>query len=423
MRLEQTEKDTIIVIVSLFVQVPLALFLGHAYDDKVFMATGYVVGSGFNPYIPHDLTGIFSNPLLGGTAPIIGYPPPWPMLLGLIFRISFAIVPNIFLYNFAIKIPVILGNLALAYLVRSLVVEYYADEKKARRAWVFMLFNPFVLLTTVAWGEFDTVVALLCIASLYFLSNGRIKESALALSLGVAIKPIALPLVGLPFLLPTPNLPRKNIQYLTIFSTVLFFLYFVPFIALGWAIPFGGGKTDAQFERLGGLSLFNINELFRTAVDIPSNFQFLGFLWVPAVLAGYYLVYRSRPICFDDMIQKVVAVMLIFFLTRSWVSEPNVNLLLPLMMLTVLFDKPTFRKFHFVWIIPLIFMFLNYSFPQLFFLVAPNILQTLASLDNEIGSLRFVARFLIVIPWQVLGWSMVTKMLHRRDENKTKSMS
>ena len=419
MRLGRTERDAIVIVLSLFVQVPLALFLGHYYDDRVFMSTGYLAGSGLNPYLPHDLTGVFSNPLLGGTAPVIGYPPPWPLLLGLLFRLSFAIVPNVFLYNFAIKIPVIIGNFALAYLVKSIIIKYYADEKKARRAWLFILFNPFILLTTVAWGEFDTVVAVLCLASLYFLSIGKTKESALALALGVVIKPISLPLIGLPFLLPTPALQKKKTQYLLVFVAVIFLLYLVPFFANGWAIPFGGGKADAQFEKFGGLSLFNVNELFRTSVDIPLNLQFFGFLWVPAVLVGYYLVYRSKPVCFDDMIQKVVAVMLIFFLTRSWVSEPNINLIIPLMLLIAVFDKPTFRNFHFVWIIPLIFMGLNYSFPQLFFLVDPNILRTLASIDNQIGGLRLAARFLIVIPWQVLGWSRVLNLLHKRKRSLT----
>jgi hypothetical protein len=84
----------------------LAIFLGHYYDQTIFLQTGYLVASGLNPYQPH-VVAVFANPYLNGVSNVIGYPPPWTFLLGLIYKLTYAVTPNIFLYNFATKIPII----------------------------------------------------------------------------------------------------------------------------------------------------------------------------------------------------------------------------------------------------------------------------------------------------------------------------
>ena len=78
------------VLLSVALQAPLAVFLGHLYDTRIFMATGYLAGAGFNPYIPRDLSAIFQSPLFHGLTSI-GYPPPWALLLGLAYRVSYEV--------------------------------------------------------------------------------------------------------------------------------------------------------------------------------------------------------------------------------------------------------------------------------------------------------------------------------------------
>ena len=52
------------------------------------MATGYLVGTGQNPYIAQDLSAVFQN-LTFQNITTVGYPPPWPLLLGLIYRVVY----------------------------------------------------------------------------------------------------------------------------------------------------------------------------------------------------------------------------------------------------------------------------------------------------------------------------------------------
>jgi asparagine N-glycosylation enzyme membrane subunit Stt3 len=79
--------DLLILLLSIVVQLILGLLFGHIYDMRIFMATGYLVGTGQNPYIPQNLSSIFHNLSFQGITSV-GYPPPWSLVLGFLYRIS-----------------------------------------------------------------------------------------------------------------------------------------------------------------------------------------------------------------------------------------------------------------------------------------------------------------------------------------------
>ena len=109
------------------------------------MTTGYLVATGRGPYSPLDLGGVFHH---AGFAQLttIGYPPPWPLVTGLLYRATYGLVPDLHLYDLALKLPVIAATVGLAYLVAAALRQAGARDDTCRRAWVFLLFNPFVLL-------------------------------------------------------------------------------------------------------------------------------------------------------------------------------------------------------------------------------------------------------------------------------------
>jgi Gpi18-like mannosyltransferase len=416
-------RDILLVLLSILVQIPLAILLGHYYDERSFIDTGFLVSSGLNPYQPHLITVFSSNPDLTGINPIIGYPPLWPLLLGLIYRLSYNIVPNLFLYNFAIKVPVIASNIGLAYVTKNVMQRLGESEKKTRAAWLFLLFNPFILLTTAAWGEFDTLIALLCVASLYLLSKGMIGKSALLLSLSIVLKPISFPLVGLPLLFsPTKNL-RKILTYILICAVIVLTLWFLPFNLLGWMAPSSANEVTSYFRMAGGMTVFNVVEIFQNTTTLPTSLDFLGYIWIPALLLGYYIVYRNPPKTFNELTKASVGLLLIFFLTRTWLSEPNFDLVISLALLALTFKDLNFRNFAFLWVIPLVFLFLNTAFPQLFFLVSPSIISSLAQTDQYIRSWRLIAKFIAVVILQVFAWRLVIKMFNRRKSSDSKSLA
>lgn len=396
-------------------QVPLAVFLGHYYDQRSFIDTGYLVSSGLNPYLPHVIT-VFSNPDLMGINPIIGYPPLWPLLLGAIYSLTYNLTPNIFLYNFATKVPIIISNVALAYTTKIIMQNHNMPKERIKFAWLILLFNPFTLLTTAAWGEFDTLIALLCVASLYFLSKGNIVKSSVLLALSIALKPISLPLIGLPLLFSTPNNRRKNLLYILITAFVVVTLWFLLFNLIGWMEPSSPSQITSYFKMAGSMTPFSLIEVIQNTEALPVGLEFLGFIWIPALLVGYYLVYRNPPKSFPELAEKATVLVLIFFLTRTWLSEPNINLIIAFALLTLAFKDLSFRNFGFLWVIPLVFMFFNTAFPQLFFLVSPSIISNLAQLDHSIGIWRLSAKFMVALVWQVFSWRLVIKLLSHKSK-------
>ena len=173
-----SKQDLLFLLSSIVLQLALGLFFGHLYDIRISMATGYLVATGQDPYIAQDLTQIFHNPAFQGMTSI-GYPPPWPLVLGVLYLVTYATTHNLLVYNLAIKLPIIIANICMAYLVKNILENQGLDRTTAHRAWLFLLFNPFLLYFTTAWGQFDSLVALLTLLSLSLVHKQRISISAI----------------------------------------------------------------------------------------------------------------------------------------------------------------------------------------------------------------------------------------------------
>ena len=167
----------------------------------------------------------------------------------------------------------------------------------------------------------------------------------------------------------------------------------------------------------GGISLFNIVELFQKTATLPSALWFLGYLWVPALLAGFYFVYRNPPKTMERLAECAVLFMFIFFLTRSWTSEPNINMVLPFLLILYGAGRINQKAIHLAWIIPFIFLFFNYAFPQLFFLVYTQIIPQLGTLDLQIGTARLIGRFAVTVVWYIFGVTLLYRLFSRKGSN------
>lgn len=411
------KSDWVAVILSVLVQVPLAVFLGHYYDQTIFLQTGYSVASGLNPYQPHYIA-VFPNPYLDGVSNLIGYPPPWTFLLGLIYRLTYATTQNLFIYNFATKIPIIASNIALSYLTKSLMVKQGMPPRLVQFAWLFLLFNPYTLLTTAAWGEFDTTVALLSVAGVYLLSIGKTAQSALVLAVGFVLKPISLPLLGLPLLYYAKSNIRKSAVALLVTVLVVGCLWFLPFYLAGWDAPASPDQVASYFQMAGGMTPFNVIDVFGHTAAMPSEVWFLGYLWIPALLLGYVWAIRRSPKTFIQLSMAALVLLLIFFITRSWLSEQNINMLFPFMLILVGAGMLRQRSVHLVWVVGLVFLIVNLSLLQLLFLVYPDVIALKLAFDATFGTARLTARFVVALVWLLVASGILYTLL-RFDARKS----
>ena len=405
------KEDRGFLLASILLQLILGLFFGHVYDQRIFMATGYLVATGQDPYIAQDLTAVFHNPAFQGMTSI-GYPPPWPLLLGGIYLLTYGLFHNLLIYNLAIKLPIILANLCLAYLVRDVLKESGTNPGVSHKAWVFLLFNPFLLYFTTAWGQFDSLVALLTLAALVLLNKERLVISSILLALAISFKPTPAPvlLVVVIYLWGSPW--RKLTRFMLPFTLSMLIFCVLPFMILRWdASPILHG-WNAQFSMSGGMSLTTLYELLQDSYLLSGYWWLLGFIWLPAILISAMFMQKGNH-GLINLIKNSLVLILIFFLTRTWLSEQNLALILPLVLILVSLGELPKLTLSAVWVLPLIFTTFNTSPPQLLFPVLPELMSKLLQWMDTFRSARLVARMLVVIPWLVAGWWMVVRSLRK----------
>jgi len=398
-------QDHTILLLSVLLQFALGIFFGHSYDMRIYMATGYLVGSGQNPYIAQDLTALFHNGSFQGMTSV-GYPPPWPLALGALYRIVYPLISNLMVYNLVIKIPVIAANICLAYLVADILKNLSVEATTIRRAWIFMLLCPFVLYFGSAWGQFDAIVALLTLLSLVFLDRGKLLGSAILLALSIAFKPIALPIFPVAILYLVAKSYRQAFHYALWFFASLILFCTLPFLLLGWDITPILRGWNAHFTVGGAMSFMTFYELLKDTYQLPGGWWLMSLAWIPAIGIAIYAL-RRGIFGFTDLIRKSLGMILIFYLTRTWLSEPNIILILPLMLILTAVGELDRLALHVVWILPLVFTVFNASPPQLLWLNFPHTMESMLNLMEEFRTIRLVTRTALVIPWQVAGWWIV----------------
>jgi hypothetical protein len=398
--------------VGIGLQLALGLLLGHANDSRIFMMTGYLVATGHDPYLSQNLRPVFHHVLfnMGHT---VGYPPPWPLVLGLLYRSTYALVPNFLVYGLAIKLPVIAAAVALAYLVAAILQNLGASPAQCRAAWVFLLLNPLVLYFGAAWGQIDVIVALLALAALVLLFAQRWMASAVLLALAVCFKPIALALLAAAVVFIAGRSLARALRYAVVFAAAAFVFYVVPFWVFGWSFHLALHKWNTVFTMSGTMSYMAVLRLVRDPFPLPGHWWLLGLAWVPALAAVTILALRRCDTSFEGLIKLSVAFTLVFFLTRTWLSEPNIVFVVPLALLLTLRSMLDRRALAAIWLLPLVFTLFGWTELQLLWQAFPTALARTASLATRWHSVSLVARAALAVAWQVVGWWIVVSCLRR----------
>ncbi|MFN8628936.1 MAG: phospholipid carrier-dependent glycosyltransferase [Chloroflexota bacterium] len=99
-----------------------------------------------------------------------------------------------------IKLPAIITDVALAYLVYSMVRELGVTEKRARLAALVVIVNPITWFDSVVWGQVDSFGTVFLLLSVREIWRGRHERSAILAVVAALIKPqlaILVPIVAL----------------------------------------------------------------------------------------------------------------------------------------------------------------------------------------------------------------------------------
>ena len=102
------------------------------------------------------------------------------------------------------------------------------------------------------------------------------------------------------------------------------------------------------------------------------------------------------------------------FLTRTWLAETNVVLIVPLVLILTSLGALDRRALTAVWLLPLVFTLFNASPLQLLWVAFPATMQTTLDWIARYGDLTLFARAAAVVVWQIAGWWIVVACLRGR---------
>ena len=412
--------------IGLFLRLLIAPFVGHPYDSRVFMSVGWSVGHGLTPYGQYTLQEIFSNPShphLHGTFYGIGYPPPWGIICGLMYTASHAFSSSLYAYNFALKIPIILGDLATSFLVYK-ILKRRLGVRGASKAYFAYLFCPYLILVGVVWGMFDVLAFFFSLLSAYWLQEKRaLSISCLSISCALKLIPLVLiPLYSIFIWKSTGSWRKAGFYFFSVVCLVTAFTL-VPMIAFNWPLS---NLYHALFSQLnvmdigpygqasfmyGCASPFNVLNLIRLSNPTFTVPSFLNYLWVPACVLVYLPAAQAHTkVDLASVLRWSLLTMLVFFTTRSWVSDQNLLFLFSFLMLTTLMESHCWRTIHALWVSLSIFVLVHV--PAIAFLWIPNpwtLDVATAFCDGPFGPIRLFAMSGLTLGWLGLSWHFVLK--------------
>jgi hypothetical protein len=273
----------------------------------------------------------------------------------------------------------------------------------------FMLFNPYVIYTTAIWGQFDTASTLPMLLSILMFIRGRQRLSAVALGSAIALKVLPIALLPLLILYEKRRAGWLSALRYSGFAAAVVGAAFTPFL-LGWNVQPIIENWNVHFVRIGAFSPMQLLLSFGMNAA-TGGLQVLGYLWVPALAVVYFFLLRKRNSKPSGLIVSALVIMLALSLSRSWVSEQNLNFVLPLVLLASI-DQAWSRKWvTATWMLPLIFALLHTAPLKMLFLVTPEPHIGPATFEQLLNNLASVGQILIVLTWLVVGAALLKKSI------------
>ena len=313
------------------------------------------------------------------------------------------------LFNSVVKIPFLISDVAIAFLLYKIVEELTHSKGLAEKAAFLWFLNPFVIWISAGWGMFDTLPALFSLVAFFFLLRKKYALSAVFLSLGVAAKLYpALFLVPIAVYLfkssPVGDKWKSCLKFFSVFTaaTVLLFLpdfgtiesFFTSYFV---SSPAASGVVANQVTNpvAFGLSYWSLYQLNRL-LNLPVTAGFVSFVSIASIVlvaVALVLVYwRTVKITFQKPAYDLALVMLLpvlaLFLSYRIISEQYFVWAIPFLVILCVGGRV---KGAFYWaasIVALLYAVLNCPLPFFFLPLAPRYTNILLGMVHAIWAVE-----------------------------------
>ena len=351
------EKRIKIVLAALIVRLVIAPFFMHAGDvGTIYESSAIALNGGnlysfvyqqtlqmqhatglpvfFEGYAYHPLLIYFFVPFYWAYTLIAG---PGPVIIGGHFpNLPVLTYPWALVAIFMLKIPIILADVAVVYLLSGF------DVRKAE----IYAFCPYIIFISVVWGMFDAIVAIfLLIAYLTFRENSyALSGFTYGLSVMKLYTIVLLPLFVVRLWGQWKELGKFLLGFSVTLIPVAYYLITSPVAFWNVLVGFQGSRV------MGGVNLYNF-------VWIIPDVRFdLLLSMIPSILLALsvvliILLYGRRL----PLLEAILAVMLVSFVFGKVLNEQFLVSIFPLMLLCKKCDSR-------LWVAPFIFIFLRSPF-------------------------------------------------------------
>jgi len=310
-----------LIIIGVVIRLVLAAFLFHTDVKNIYLEAGFI-NSGWKQayhtaidagrpiyYPPLVYTLIEANQKIGGFM-FSSYFPTW-LTDGRAEQILNH--PHIFRDLLAMKIPWLLADLGIAFLLMRLV----AEKDKYKVLWLW-LFNPLTLYAVYGFANYDILPTLAVVLSLFLTKKGRWNLSYLAIGLSAGLKLFGILLFPVLWLIDERDSRQKLPGLLGGLAV------FVLSTASAWIDP-----VVFKSVFLSNLS----NTLFGTRIELSHGF------YIPIFLTLYsgFLLWLSKRRKLDLMTGYLLVIGLLLGL--SYFNPQWIIWITPLLVLAVVFQR------------------------------------------------------------------------------------
>ncbi len=340
-------KVAITLLLGLMIREIFSFWTGHPFDFELWVRLGYAMVHGGDPYgsLPPVPGLSFANIYSSQNSATVGYLPFWPILTGLLYLVYSTVgFGNRFVYYFLLKQPVIMGDLALAYLLFSYISSRTVEHNARVWALCFWLFSPFTIILSGIWGMFDPIAMSFIMIS---IMTANLTKRGFWSGLSIFAKSLAII-----YAVPITFGKTRNWWPVCLAVALPALASILTIRVMGWSLSTALGtlaSTVGKGGALGSMSAWDVLAyLFYLGIYPPLSqnaYRILGFIWIPAVVAFTILAFRKLGFGTDyGLIQSMLVVTLAFLIFKARVTEQYSIYLVALGVLDVALWNPKRKR-------------------------------------------------------------------------------
>ena len=259
----------------------------------------------------------------------------FPFQNALDFRAVEFTYPQLFVFLFLIKIPIITGDALIIYLL---------SQRDVKAGWHYAL-NPYVLFISVLWGNFDPLVGLFLLAT--YLSFDKKKELSgflYGLSLIKMYPAVLFPLLLAKSLPSLKETIRFLLGFLMASLPVLYYLLYAPQSFLD-VMVFQGARP------VNGVNIYHVVLSVQGIFLQTTITRIVSFILATAIISITFIALKRKL----PLLNSMIIIMLAYIIFAPVTNEQYLAAVIPLALLSKKFDRK-------LWIWPLLFPALHATY-------------------------------------------------------------